>query len=257
MNIPMSKLNDRRHEPINDLTIQKVRWLIYCILANCVLPVNSGAQNSISISTDTVMTEACFGSPILFDTIYMQNVTDHDVNLIWERTRLSLPHVVNTFLIIDPAQYPHTANHHHVVIHSMDSSRIMFHVWTDTLNPGDSVVWQLHLYDELHPLDFDTVVTAIAVCPLASGIAEQERDEKNIRIYPNPVRDIAVMKLGIEFIGGVVQIFDLSGRLLRTLSLNNNEVLLDRDGLQAGLYIARIDSDLQHAWPVKFVILDD
>ena len=226
-------------------------WLL--IFSACCL--RSFAQSTFMITEDTVVTEACTGNPVLFDTIRMYNQGNQDVDLNWDLVKFVLPQGGGGFLIIDPAQYPGFTLHHHVLIHSSDSSQIIFHVWPDTLNAGDSVIWQLHLYDPADTTNLDTLVTAIVVCPLSSA-AHTVETNLNISVYPNPFNATATIDLGDEFQNAAIAIHDLSGRLLRKILVTNKQMVIERGGLPSGIYIMRIRMEPNVSIVRKLVITD-
>ena len=234
---------------------QKINLVIVILLASVLVCDDFRAQSTFVITEDTVVTEACTGSPVLFDTIRLYNLGDKDVDLNWELIKLILPQGGGGFLIIDPAQYPALTGHSHVLIHSADSSQIIFHVWPDTLHPGDSVIWQLHLFDPADSTNIDTLVTAIVACPLSS-VTPPLVNTSTISVYPNPFSAATTIDFGNQFQEGTITICDLSGKPFLKMPIRGTQMELDRSSLVNGIYIMHIMTDSGQTVIRKFVVTD-
>jgi len=70
----------------------------------------------------------------------------------------------------------------------------------------------------------------------------------NIKIYPNPVKDI--LYLDTDGVWTKAEIFDISGRILRAVSLEDNSI--DISGLESGTYVFRLRNG-EKIGRVKFV----
>ena len=86
-------------------------------------------------------------------------------------------------------------------------------------------------FDFNFPIETNEYVTTIG----SLGIGEQQQQ---LSFYPNPFTD--VINLDAMLSGGTMTIYDLSGRLLKSLSIEGNQVNLK--DLKSGNYIARIES---------------
>jgi hypothetical protein len=66
-------------------------------------------------------------------------------------------------------------------------------------------------------------------------------NENPIHLYPNPVQNA----LSIHFSGksGILQIYDISGKLLLQKPLTENEGSVDFSGLESGIYIVNVMCD--------------
>lgn len=78
----------------------------------------------------------------------------------------------------------------------------------------------------------------------ATGITSVNED-KFVTVYPNPVTDILTIKLSdANRKDGVVTVADITGRVLRSVTLLSVENQIDMRGLPAGVYLVRYkDSD--------------
>lgn len=71
------------------------------------------------------------------------------------------------------------------------------------------------------------------------GIREHEA---NVSIYPNPTIDLCTIRLE-NSIMDEVRVFDLSGKMVRSMKVNDQEVKIDMSQLSSGTYFIRILSD--------------
>ena len=80
-----------------------------------------------------------------------------------------------------------------------------------------------------------------------------------VNITPNPVNDFATIRYNMENSSNVdFQIFDLQGKLVKTINLSNqqagaNEVAIDASAFSAGTYLIRMTAGSQQA-SSKFVV---
>ncbi|MBK8585136.1 MAG: T9SS type A sorting domain-containing protein [Bacteroidetes bacterium] len=92
-------------------------------------------------------------------------------------------------------------------------------------------------------------MTPTLVCKVI-GVDEMGIDDL-IEIFPNPTTD----KLTIEINSGYIQkfsIWDLTGKLIKTISCNNSKVEIDVSTLAPGIYFLTGTSD-QGAFRKRFV----
>ena len=73
-----------------------------------------------------------------------------------------------------------------------------------------------------------------AVFALKNSIKENQKDE-SINIYPNPVQDILYIDNGKQIINKV-DIFDISGKLIKCIPVNDIKTMLPVDNLSKGIY---------------------
>jgi hypothetical protein len=83
--------------------------------------------------------------------------------------------------------------------------------------------------------------------PLSSGISDQVK-EREVKIYPNPVKDQLNIFLGEEVQGkAVISIFDMTGKLVYTrtqyVSENTISVRLNEFSVGSGLHLMKVVTD--------------
>ena len=66
-------------------------------------------------------------------------------------------------------------------------------------------------------------------------------DIKALRYYPNPVIDVLTISYTNEITA--VQVYDISGRLVRYMKPNSNEVTVDLSDLAASVYVVKVFAD--------------
>ena len=100
-------------------------------------------------------------------------------------------------------------------------------------------------------MDMEFTVKAIAVKEgmVSSEIATYHyipvgirEHEANVTIYPNPTVDQCTIRLDSSIMNEVT-VFDLSGKMVRSMKVNDQEVKIDMSQLSSGTYFIRILSD--------------
>jgi hypothetical protein len=80
-------------------------------------------------------------------------------------------------------------------------------------------------------------------------IKEENVENVNVKIYPNPFSESTVIEVNGEYKDLKFNLLDMSGRLIRTENFDNQQLIFDRKNLRQGLYIYEITSQgkrLQH-----------
>ncbi len=67
--------------------------------------------------------------------------------------------------------------------------------------------------------------------------------EINVKLYPNPVKDMLYVQSNDQQKGDVVRVYDLTGHLVITEKIENNITKLDVSGLRKGFYLLRIENN--------------
>ncbi len=112
-----------------------------------------------------------------------------------------------------------------------------------TLVLGDSLKNLADIYfDYNFPIRTNEAQTTIALPSFTKDIATE------VNVYPNPVRDILYLESDENW--SKAEIFDISGRILRSVSLFNQSI--DVNGLESGTYFMRL-KDEEKVGVVKFV----
>jgi photosystem II stability/assembly factor-like uncharacterized protein len=82
--------------------------------------------------------------------------------------------------------------------------------------------------------------------PLSKIIATVEKDksEFDIQISPNPVTDILNIQIfNNEFVNSSVEIFNLEGKIVKALTVNDKNVSLDISVLPMGMYVLQVKNE--------------
>jgi hypothetical protein len=73
-----------------------------------------------------------------------------------------------------------------------------------------------------------------------------ELNEIQLQLFPNPTSDIAILKVGSEYIGLLnYSLFDASGRLISTNHINSSESTIALAKLASGIYILNVRNSSQ------------
>ena len=67
--------------------------------------------------------------------------------------------------------------------------------------------------------------------------------EIDVKLYPNPVKDMLYVQSNNHKTGAVVQIYDLTGHLVITEKIENHTIRLDVRSLRKGIYLLRMESN--------------
>jgi len=73
----------------------------------------------------------------------------------------------------------------------------------------------------------------------------------NVEAYPNPVKDIVTVRIhGNAGNDAAVDIMDIAGKIIRTVSMPDQSINIDMSGLAQGIYIIRY-TDSHHNETIK------
>ncbi|MGQ1783827.1 MULTISPECIES: T9SS type A sorting domain-containing protein [unclassified Saccharicrinis] len=83
----------------------------------------------------------------------------------------------------------------------------------------------------------------------------QVKDEYDLEIYPNPVinNSVSLSIKGIELSNLSYQLFDISGRILKTNKIESNPASIDMTNLVPGIYLLRISGDEKEIKTFKII----
>ncbi len=82
-------------------------------------------------------------------------------------------------------------------------------------------------------------------------------DEKIVNVFPNPTKDIILITIeGVNVENLEVHLFDISGKLLKTQCLTDNQTYLDISSLTHGLYFMRIQENNKLIKTVKVIKIE-
>jgi len=77
------------------------------------------------------------------------------------------------------------------------------------------------------------------VVKLLDGDVEDLMENKDIRIYPNPVKDYAYVEIGLDFNEAEIYLYDMTGKVIQKLQTKNKVTKVDTSKLPQGVYIIK------------------
>lgn len=97
-------------------------------------------------------------------------------------------------------------------------------------------------------------ITTIRYQDVPSPLSVQEITQGNLSIYPNPAKEFFVIES--PGVNGLIEIFDLSGRIVYTQQCNQNaeKIMVPVNQIERGNYIVRL-SDTKQSWTSQLVII--
>jgi len=190
---------------------------------------------------------AGFANAVIFDTLG---------NIIKER---GLNHYMSHMIRTHDNKYLFLTNS---LPEEEENPSVYLHKFNENLE-YDSIYTQEYEYDYLCKDTINTDTIHIKDCDIEVGIMDMEvkGEDALMNVYPNPVTDMATIKLPIythsniksKYISGthtnyawhknaLVQVFDIEGRLVKEQKLTSGqtEMKLDVSGWNPGLYVVRL-----------------
>ncbi|MDP9955939.1 hypothetical protein J2X97_001576 [Epilithonimonas hungarica] len=77
------------------------------------------------------------------------------------------------------------------------------------------------------------------VVKLLDGDVEDLMENKDIRIYPNPVKDYCYVEIGLDFNEAEIYLYDMTGKVIQKLQTKNKVTKVDTSRLPQGIYIIK------------------
>ncbi|MCU0423404.1 MAG: T9SS type A sorting domain-containing protein [Bacteroidia bacterium] len=105
---------------------------------------------------------------------------------------------------------------------------------------GNTSICAIALLDGDTVNDDDNADCASITLSFNAGLSDQERIASTIKAFPNPAE--TQITFSAELTNGFVTVYDLTGRLLNTISLNQ-EAVLDLSTFDNGIYIYTITNE--------------
>jgi hypothetical protein len=88
-----------------------------------------------------------------------------------------------------------------------------------------------------------------------SGVGIEEKNEiGNINIYPNPFTSQTTVSFSEYQNNSSIKIFDLQGKVIKSMMFSGKEFELEKDAMQAGMYLMQITDDKQNFTSEKILI---
>lgn len=109
----------------------------------------------------------------------------------------------------------------------------------DGLSVGTQISNTANIYFDYNaPIATNTTVNTIAES--TTGIADNNAEQNNIVLYPDPAHDYIYIRSNTILTGGCMKIYDATGRLYKILSLEESNKVIDIKDLAAGIYVVNI-----------------
>lgn len=226
-------------------------FLRYSILMLCL--ANTAVSQSLIFSNDTAILISCENIPLTIDSHWIYNTTDHDIGLRWERVQYQIPEESYYLMIFNGTQYYEFSYQGWEHVYAHDSTNIIFQFWHTDINPGDSVIIRIKVYDEADSLNTAHFQTMIQYCPLETSNADPT-SESHLSVYPNPMEDEATVLLPASQKPSILVIYSLTGQVVRQIPVTNTESSISRDGLPNGMYFLAVIEDGRVFYMTKLVI---
>ncbi len=101
----------------------------------------------------------------------------------------------------------------------------------------------------------DISLTKLLTCDQSTGIGVSHEIE-DVIVFPNPFNTSSTIKIssGITLENAVMKVYDLCGREVRTVSINNSETKIEKGNIQSGIYIYNVINDKKIIKNGKFVV---
>jgi hypothetical protein len=220
-----------------------------------IYSIPHGSAQSLLISSDSVFQESCVSFPPPFEAVYVVNNTDEDILLRWNRTEYYNPYDGSYFLIIHGKQYLPNTYQGYVNIPARDSAEVLFHLFTDFMWPGDTAFLQITVYDDADSINTARILTAIKYCPLSTSTTDPGNNPA-IKIYPNPVYDEATITLPESTPATSLQLYSITGDIIREIPVSHHEITFSREGLPGGMYAVALMHDGKMVGVSKMILMD-
>jgi ligand-binding sensor domain-containing protein len=72
---------------------------------------------------------------------------------------------------------------------------------------------------------------------------EEEITENNVKVFPNPVKDIITIEMPAGLNIYSIEIYNMQGNVVKSQKVANNQKTIDVGGLDSGVYIVRVQTD--------------
>jgi hypothetical protein len=130
-----------------------------------------------------------------------------------------------------------------------NSSYEFFGIGDDTAIDFITVYWLSGIIDVVTNPQINTTLTVIEGDP---QLGLEEIDQEKIVVYPNP-SDSEIHISGLEnYVEGTLKVMDLSGKTIKTLSIDQSDMEVDISHLTTGVYIVRLNTQ-KGSKHIKFI----
>ena len=90
--------------------------------------------------------------------------------------------------------------------------------------------------------------------PLGGVGFEENQDETKINIYPNPFTSQTTINFSEYQNNSTIKIVDLQGKVIKSINFSGKEFELEKDAMQAGMYLIQVTDDKQNFTSKKILI---
>lgn len=206
--------------------------------ASCGSTGGQTGMFTFSLSNDTI----AYGLP--GETVYVEaelkNPSTYPVNIEVKRMIENVPAGWMTAMCIDICYAP-SVDYTTIQIPANSTQLFIMDFFTDPLLPGKGMA-QIG-FRNLQALNNKFTSRMYASTEQVSSAPTALGTDLTATVFPQPAKDVAWLKLpdGFTGNGALLQLFDLNGRMLRQLTVNEQVVALERGDLEAGVYGFRIE----------------
>jgi len=232
------------------------QWLRFVIILwYTVLGINPGKAQRMIFSGDSVVVSSCEMTLNSIDTIHVYNNTDQEMYARWELVYAHHPQGGNFWLIFEPNHFLPSPGGN-VTIEPRDTVWLIFYMFHQfPLNPGDSALLRIKVFDRQDSTNTSKFLTAIQYCPLQTSNAVPPADIQ-LQVFPNPIIDEVTIKIPEALSATSLILYALTGEVIRQWPLPDHEITLSMDGFPRGLYFAGVESQGQVVGITKLVLVE-
>lgn len=124
-----------------------------------------------------------------------------------------------------------------------------------TMNTGFSTGTNVNsLYTNTTNIFAGTAYAGVWINSLASVGIDEKNEIGNINIYPNPFTSQTTVSFSEYQNNSSIKIFDLQGKVIKSMMFSGKEFELEKDAMQAGMYLMQITDDKQNFTSEKILI---
>lgn len=104
--------------------------------------------------------------------------------------------------------------------------------------------------------DFEKILTLYVNDVIETGVAENSLFAPEVKVYPQPAANSAVIEFPLKDMwdGAVLNVFDASGKLVRSVSVKDARYTFDTSSLAEGLYHFQLESSATVRYRGKIVV---
>jgi hypothetical protein len=222
------------------------------LIITLVLSMHIRAQGTITFSGDSIIVQSCHNFPSPTGTIWTVNSGNNSVTLNWKLITAKFPASGTTALIIDPIQFIPNSTGGSSWVNAHDSTRILFHIWPDTMITGDTSVFQIVVFDPLDSLGTAKILTALVYCPLQTSIMKETRH--SISVFPNPSRKSFIVESKFSPDDTFLEMYDTMGKMVRRTVMTGLKMEIQGTNLPDGIYLLNISYKGEVVYKFKLVL---